>query len=145
MIILFQIQSKQKNNNNEYTIIRVNINRGRNLIPMDSTGKSDPYVKVAICNQMKQTLKIIQCLNPVWNEVLTFEISNDLISDFQGIPIVFQVYDWNLINRHKFMGEYRLTLNRKEGIQTKWVELMNEKKIIDKNLGQICFSIEIVD
>jgi C2 domain len=47
-------------------LVRVIILRGRNLVPQDSNGFSDPYVKVRLGRQTRKTSVAEKTLNPMW-------------------------------------------------------------------------------
>ncbi|XP_024961617.1 protein C2-DOMAIN ABA-RELATED 11 [Cynara cardunculus var. scolymus] len=55
-------------------ILKVIVVRGKKLVVRDFK-TSDPYVIVKLGNQTAKTKVINSCLNPVWNEELTFSIA----------------------------------------------------------------------
>jgi Ca2+-dependent lipid-binding protein len=55
-------------------VLQVRVIEGRDLMPMDYTGKSDPYVVLQLGKENFKTKYIEQDLNPVWNEIFTFDI-----------------------------------------------------------------------
>ncbi|CAK9192592.1 unnamed protein product [Sphagnum troendelagicum] len=46
---------------------------GRNLAPMDRTGKSDPYLKLFYGKLVRKTKTVTQDLNPMWNQEFIFQ------------------------------------------------------------------------
>ncbi|KAL6220267.1 hypothetical protein ACLB2K_008023 [Fragaria x ananassa] len=52
-------------------LLKVTVVQGKRLVIRDFKS-SDPYVVVKLGNQMAKTKVINSCLNPVWNEELTF-------------------------------------------------------------------------
>ncbi|KAL4562947.1 hypothetical protein LXL04_026978 [Taraxacum kok-saghyz] len=54
-------------------ILKVIVVRGKNLVIRDFK-TSDPYVIVKLGNQTAKTKVVNSCLNPVWNEEMSFSI-----------------------------------------------------------------------
>jgi hypothetical protein len=58
------------------SVLTVNVVEAQNLKPMDMGGTSDPYV-ILMCERQKiETKYVTNDLNPVWNEVFTFQIEH---------------------------------------------------------------------
>jgi Ca2+-dependent lipid-binding protein len=60
----------------EDAILSVRIIEARDLTPMDITGKADPYCVLKFGGQTQKSNFIKQELNPVWNEVFTFDVES---------------------------------------------------------------------
>ena len=93
------------------SVLKLNIQRASNLLGKDISGTSDPYVKILLLPDKKNKLETRvkrKMINPVWNEVFTFE----------GIPqdklvartLHLQVIDHDRFSRNDPLGETELPL-----------------------------------
>ncbi|KAB5519034.1 hypothetical protein DKX38_023353 [Salix brachista] len=58
-------------------LLKVTVVKGRKLVIRDFK-TSDPYVVVKLGNQTAKTKYINSCLNPVWNEELSFSLKEPI-------------------------------------------------------------------
>ncbi|KAF9592287.1 hypothetical protein IFM89_013513 [Coptis chinensis] len=87
----------------------VEIVDARSLLPKDGHGTSSPYVVVDFYGQRKRTRSVTRDLNPVWNEVLEFNVGAP--SDVFGDMVELDVYHDRIIGptrRNNFLGRIRL-------------------------------------
>lgn len=92
--------------------LRVNIVQARNLPAMDRNGLSDPYIKVGLEPPMDQEIKttqtMIKTLNPVYEEVIDFNINQDDLGD---TCLRFDVLDWDFESADDRIGSVNIPLH----------------------------------
>ncbi|KAL2630102.1 hypothetical protein R1flu_014788 [Riccia fluitans] len=113
--------------------LRIEAVEGKNLAPMDRTGKSDPYLKLHYGKIVRRTKTINQDLNPVWNQTFTFqEISG-------GEYLKIKCYDADRFGDEN-LGSARVNLQGLEEGAKKdiWVPLEKIKQ------GEIRLRIEVI-
>uniref|UniRef100_A0A8C5XC17 Myoferlin n=1 Tax=Microcebus murinus TaxID=30608 RepID=A0A8C5XC17_MICMU len=110
-------------------MLRVIVESASN-IPKTKFGKPDPIVSVIFKDEKKKTKKVDNELNPVWNEILEF--------DLRGIPLDFSsslgivVKDFETIGQNKLIGTATVPLKDLIGDQSrslpyKLISLLNER------------------
>ncbi|XP_023498156.1 myoferlin isoform X1 [Equus caballus] len=110
-------------------MLRVIVESASN-IPKTKFGKPDPIVSVIFKDEKKKTKKVDSELNPVWNEILEF--------DLRGIPLDFSsslgivVKDFETIGQNKLIGTATVPLKDLIGDQNrslpyKLISLLNER------------------
>ncbi|KAK1268750.1 putative ADP-ribosylation factor GTPase-activating protein AGD11 [Acorus gramineus] len=85
-------------------LLKVYILRGNRLVVRDFTS-SDPYVVVKLGNQTAKTKVINSCLNPVWNEELSFSVTDPLEI------LKLEVFDRDRFKSDDKMGHTHLDLH----------------------------------
>ncbi|CAN9505074.1 unnamed protein product [Ophioblennius macclurei] len=89
--------------------------RAKGLKPMDFNGLADPYVKLHLlpgackANKLK-TRTIRNCLNPVWNETLTYVGITE--EDMHRKTLRLSVCDEDKLTHNELIGESRVSLKR---------------------------------
>ncbi|KAM7273116.1 hypothetical protein ACFE04_027780 [Oxalis oulophora] len=96
----------------------VEVIEARGLAPKDGKGTSSPYVIIDYYGQRRRTRTVVSDLNPTWNEVLEFNVSNSSKKQTDQDQLVFGdmleldvLHDKNYgpTRRNNFLGRIRLS------------------------------------
>ncbi|XP_062710210.1 multiple C2 and transmembrane domain-containing protein isoform X2 [Aedes albopictus] len=119
--------------------LRIHLISGHNLVAMDKSGTSDPYVKFKVGGRLLYKSKTVhKDLNPVWDETFVVPVEDP----FQPINIKVFDYDWGL--QDDFMGSAKLVLtslelNRAEDLTIK----LEDAQRANKDLGEIKLGVTL--
>ncbi|XP_055986385.1 myoferlin isoform X1 [Sorex fumeus] len=110
-------------------MLRVIVESASN-IPKTKFGKPDPIVSVIFKDEKKKTKKVDNELNPVWNEILEFDLRGIPLDISSALGIV--VKDFETIGQNKLIGTATIALKDLTGDQSrslpyKQVSLLNDK------------------
>lgn len=102
-----------------------------NGIPKKKLGNPDPIVGVVFRGEKKKTKAIDNELNPVWNEVLEFDLKGSPLDTSSVIDVV--VKDFETIGKDKFIGSAKVSLRelvsgQVQSFPCRNVPLINEKQ-----------------
>ncbi|XP_043087502.1 multiple C2 and transmembrane domain-containing protein 1-like, partial [Puntigrus tetrazona] len=99
-------------------IVSIRLIEGRNLIPMDQNGLSDPYVKFKLGPQKYKSKTIPKTLNPQWREQFDLHLYDE-----EGGILDISVWDKDIGRRDDFIGQCQLDLSSLSREKTHKLEL----------------------
>uniref|UniRef100_A0A3B5BDX5 Myoferlin-like n=1 Tax=Stegastes partitus TaxID=144197 RepID=A0A3B5BDX5_9TELE len=115
-------------------MLRVVVESARGL-PKKRVGSPDPIASVIFKDEKKKTKSIDNELNPVWNEVLEFDLKGIPLDSSSYIDVI--VKDYETIGKDKFLGSTKIPLRdlaagQVRSLPSKNVPLVNES---GQNIG----------
>uniref|UniRef100_A0A8C9Z6V7 Multiple C2 and transmembrane domain containing 1 n=1 Tax=Sander lucioperca TaxID=283035 RepID=A0A8C9Z6V7_SANLU len=103
-------------------IVSIALIEGRNLIPMDPNGLSDPYVKFRLGPQKYRSKTVPKTLSPQWREHFDLHLYEET-----GGVLEITVWDKDTGRRDDFIGRCQLDLSTLSKEQTHHLELALEE------------------
>uniref|UniRef100_H3D7T4 Multiple C2 and transmembrane domain containing 1 n=1 Tax=Tetraodon nigroviridis TaxID=99883 RepID=H3D7T4_TETNG len=103
-------------------IVNIALIEGRNLIPMDPNGLSDPYVKFRLGNQKYKSKTVPKTLSPQWREQFDLHLYEE-----SGGVLEITVWDKDTGRRDDFIGRCMLDLSTLAKEHTHHLELPLEE------------------
>ncbi|XP_041666764.1 multiple C2 and transmembrane domain-containing protein 1-like isoform X2 [Cheilinus undulatus] len=103
-------------------IVSIALIEGRNLIPMDPNGLSDPYVKFRLGPQKYRSKTVPKTLSPQWREQFDLHLYEET-----GGVLEITVWDRDTGRRDDFIGRCQLDLSTLTKEQTHHLELQLEE------------------
>ncbi|KAM7371001.1 hypothetical protein PAMP_010507 [Pampus punctatissimus] len=115
-------------------MLRVVVESAKGL-PKKKVGSPDPITTVIFKNEKKKTKSIDSELNPVWNEVLEFDLKGSALDSSSHLDVI--VKDYETIGKDKFLGSTKISLRdlasgQVKSLPSKNVPLVNES---GQNIG----------
>lgn len=92
-----------KKKKNETPYLEIFLEKGINLAPRDSNGKSDPYVVFKLGSQTTKSTTKKKTLNPMWYETRVIEVR-------EIDNLMVEVWNWNLFRKPDFIGRVEIAL-----------------------------------
>ena len=141
--------NKNKSDFKYYTIVAC-VYMTRYLIAGDSNGLSDPYCRITINGEMRETSTKTKCVNGIWNEKLVFDTVSFNYKEQATWPVMLITVmdkDFNssdmLGYSYLFLNDTNYSYNQIQRIKPKWEQLYLKKS--NRAQGQILLSFFILD
>ncbi|CAF1085662.1 unnamed protein product [Adineta steineri] len=126
--------------------VTVTIVKATSLKPMDITGKSDPYVKVLLLIngkriRKKKTSVISNTLNPMYNESLEFDLSNEHL---QHADLIFKVIDYDRVGLNELIGCTGIGIHFHGINRNHWYQMLEYPHVPITQNYNLCETIPII-
>ncbi|XP_035246383.1 multiple C2 and transmembrane domain-containing protein 1 isoform X5 [Anguilla anguilla] len=118
-------------------MVQVKVIGAEGLLAADVTGKSDPFCVVELSNDRLQTHTVYKNLNPEWNKVFTFNVT-----DIHAVLEV-TVYDEDRDRSADFLGKVAIPLLRIRNGERKAYALKN-KELTGPTKGVIFLETDVI-
>ncbi|KAG7462453.1 hypothetical protein MATL_G00185020 [Megalops atlanticus] len=100
-------------------------------IPKKKLGNPDPIAGIVFRGEKKKTKFIANELNPVWNEVLEFDLKGSALDSSSFIDVI--VKDYETIGKDRFIGSAKVSLQDLASGQVRSLSAKNLPLINEKN------------
>ncbi|GAA6227910.1 myoferlin-like [Lates japonicus] len=115
-------------------MLRVVVESAKSL-PKKKVGSPDPITSVIFKDEKKKTKSVDSEVNPVWNEVLEFDLKGTPLDSSSYIDVI--VKDYETLGKDKFLGSTKISLKdlasgQVRSLPSKNVPLVNES---GQNIG----------
>ncbi|XP_014664706.1 PREDICTED: multiple C2 and transmembrane domain-containing protein 1-like isoform X2 [Priapulus caudatus] len=87
------------------SVVTIVLVEGKNLLPMDANGLSDPYVKFRLSNEKYKSKVAFKTLNPNWLEQFDLHMFDD-----QSKQLEMTIWDKDIRSKDDFMGRCTIDL-----------------------------------
>ncbi|CAF2085111.1 unnamed protein product [Rotaria magnacalcarata] len=126
--------------------VTVTIVKANSLKPMDITGKSDPYVKVILLIngkniRKKKTSVLCNTLNPIYNESLEFDLSNE---DRENTDLIFKVIDYDRVGSNELIGCIGIGVHFDGINRDHWYQMIEHPRVPITQNYNLCETIPII-
>ena len=124
----------------------VTIVKANSLKPMDITGKSDPYVKVILLIngkkiRKKKTSVVPNTLNPIYNESLEFDLTDE---ELQNADLIFKVIDYDRVGSNELIGCSGTGMHFDGIYRNHWYQMLEYPRVPIIQNYSLCETIPVV-